>query len=232
MLKPLSLIFFLSFLLCGCDLFQSYFEKPKEAELCELPRTFYPVQQATFHEDQGSYELILLNTPACFKNPLVLESVRLGRAKDSDTERARLDYIDQSHSTLYIQEGFSLTLKGKEQDPQTGLMDQVSSLWTPFLVGAAGAAVGSMIANKLSSRPQYVTPPSPSRGSTILQGLDEKNLSDSPKKLTNSRDSTYKSSTSTTSKKSSQAFGSSPRTNKKWKKSKSSYKSKRRGRRR
>ena len=167
------------FLTCSCDLLFGPPAKTQE-DTCTLEKKMYPVQFAKRDNTNETYELTLLGTPICFKNPLVLENVRLGRLdQNKSKEKAELDYIDETHSTLYLTSDFQITVTEEKIDAN-GHTSQASSLWQPLLAGAAGAAIGGIIANKLSGRPQYVRPPSPQKGGSLLKGFDEKQVTTKP----------------------------------------------------
>lgn len=233
----MRLYLFVFLLLPSCHWF-SPFSQTKEQltepkEECVLDKKSYSVQSASYDKSEELYSLTLLGTPFCFKNPLLLENVRLGRLDEKDSkEKASLDYIDAEHSTLYIIPDFQIKITAKEIN-EKGVASESSSMWTPLIAGVAGAAIGGLIANKLSNRPQYVTPPSPSRksqGSSILRGFDEKQVSDTPpkRKLTSKKISQLKK-TSLKEKRKKPLFSKSKK--KKRKSGSSFFKSKRRRRR-
>ena len=222
----------LLFLSNSCDFFTSSTPKAEAEETCFLPKKPYQAQSVSFDKDEETYHVVLLDTPFCFKNPLVLNNMRLGRLDEKETKsKAELDYIDEDHSTLYLTADFQIEVKATEKNPQTGTTSSVSSMWTPLIAGAAGAAAGALIANKLSSRPQYVTPPSPSSKSSILRGLDEQSLSNTPrtskKSFQNNQKNDYKGKKKTYS----SSSYPSKKIKKKYKKKKKSSYTKRRRRR-
>ena len=84
--SPMRHAFLLSlFLTCSCDLLWGPSPKNQE-DSCILEKRMYPVQFAKRDNTLETYELTLLGTPVCFKNPLVLENVRLGRLDQSKTK--------------------------------------------------------------------------------------------------------------------------------------------------
>lgn len=204
--------FFLFFVLCSCHWLNPFQiqsnETRQEQEQCVLDKKTYPIQSALHDKGENTYKLTLLNTPFCFKNPLILESLRLGRLDENETkEQAQLDYIDTSHSTLYLKPEFQIKIT-ETKVHSDGSTTEMSSMWAPLAAGLAGAAVGGLIAKGLSRQPQYVTPPSPSRDSSLLKGLDKSQLSSTPPMRK------YKSGTTPTSyqKKSSSFFGKKKQT--------------------
>lgn len=221
----------LSFILSSCHWFfpSNPLSSPKE-EACELPLKVYPVHSVTFHQDEGFYELFLMETPMCFKNPLILENLRLGKKEEAEAKKkeAHLDYIDETHSTLYLSQDFPMKVEAQTVNPKTGNTESVSSFWTPFIAGAVGAAAGSALASRFSSGPQYVTPPAPSSTSSLLQGIDETKVSSTPKSLGTKGAKFYKKTSSSKKKKYSNSFGSSFKKKKRSMKSSSSKRRRRR----
>ncbi len=195
MRKLLYLLFLLP-TLTGCDLITQYFSpsqtdvtsliteffSPSQTEVtsCELEKKYYPVQTARYENQSQIYQLTLLDTPICFKNPLTLSNVRLGRlSPEEKTEKAKLDYINAEDSTLYLSPGFPIEILSPKENGQTGGSSSGSSLWVPLVAGAAGAALGNLAASRLSS-PQYVSPPTPNGTGSLLQGFDDRQVSKTP----------------------------------------------------
>lgn len=180
-MRKLLYLLFLVPTVTGCDLITQFFS-PSQTEVtnCELEKKHYPVQTARYENQSQIYQLTLLDTPLCFKNPLTLDNVRLGRlSPEEKTEKAKLDYINSEDSTLYLSPGFPIEIVTTTENAQTGGSSFGSSLWVPLVAGAAGAALGNLAASRLSN-PQYVSPPTPNGTGNLLQGFDDKQVSKTP----------------------------------------------------
>lgn len=125
----------------------------------------YPVQQATYDDGSGEYNLMLLNTPA--GTPPMLQTAQLQMARISEEEAAKGTktylQVENQQPVMYLTEDFKIeyvhNVTETRNDPQTGQPETVvvrreSNFWTPF----AGALAGQAIANVLF-RPHYYVPP-------------------------------------------------------------------------
>jgi hypothetical protein len=125
----------------------------------------YPVQQATYDDASGEYNLMLLNTPP--GSPSVLQTTELQMARISDEEIAKGEktylQVDGGKPAMYLTEDFKIeyvhNVTETRNDPQTGQQETVvvrreSNFWTPFAGALAGQAIGSLL-----FRPQYYVPP-------------------------------------------------------------------------
>jgi hypothetical protein len=134
----------------------------------------YPVQQATYNDVDGTYELMLLNTPAGTPPVFRTQNLQMARLTDdqiSAGEKTHLK-VENGQPALYLTEDYRIeyvhNVTETQANPQTGQSETVivrreSSFWTPF----AGAIAGQMVANALF-RPQYYVPPVYTGG--ILRG--------------------------------------------------------------
>ncbi|MDY6784119.1 MAG: hypothetical protein SW833_16490 [Cyanobacteriota bacterium] len=125
----------------------------------------YPVQQATYNDVDGTYELMLLNTPAGSPPVYRTENLQLARLTDdqiSAGEKTHLK-VENGQPVLYLTEDYKIeyvhNVTETQTNPQTGRQETVivrreSSFWTPF----AGAIAGQMVANALFT-PRYYVPP-------------------------------------------------------------------------
>ena len=125
----------------------------------------YPVQQATYDDASGEYNLMLLNTPP--GSPPVLRTAELQMARIAEEEIAKGEktylQVDGGKPAMYLTEDFKIeyvhNVTETRNDPQTGQQETVvvrreSNFWTPFAGALAGQAIGSLL-----FRPQYYVPP-------------------------------------------------------------------------
>jgi hypothetical protein len=125
----------------------------------------YPVQQATYNDVDGEYNLMLLNTPP--GTPPVFRSANLQMARLSDEaiqngEKTYLQ-VENGQPIMYLTEDFRIeyvhNVTETRTDPATGepqtvIVRRESNFWTPFAGALAGQALGSLL-----FRPQYYVPP-------------------------------------------------------------------------
>jgi hypothetical protein len=125
----------------------------------------YPVQQATYNDADGTYSLMLLNTPP--GTPPVFNATKLQMARLTDEQIAKgtktyLE-IDGERAVMYLTEDFKIEYvhnvtetqtNQQTGQPETVVVRQESSFWTPFAGALAGQALGSLL-----FRPQYYIPP-------------------------------------------------------------------------
>ncbi len=166
MLRCKTLLPITAFLIASCN------PKAETAEHagCPLGPGEYPVQSAAFQSDKGTYELMVLNAPACFVQPLRLQNLRLAQTEEA-TQKASLNYGGDENSTLSMSSDFPIKLT--QTVTENGVKKEQSGSWTPFLAGAAGAVAGSLITGALMNRnkPQYYTPPPMEPGRTQVNGF-------------------------------------------------------------
>ena len=125
----------------------------------------YPVQQATYDDATGEYTLMLLNTPpgtsSIFRNDN-LQMARLTEEQIASGEKTHLE-VNGDQAVMYLTEDFKIeyvhNVTDTQINPQTGepetvIVRQRSSFWTPFAGALAGQALGSLLFT-----PQYYVPP-------------------------------------------------------------------------
>ncbi|MEQ9549347.1 MAG: hypothetical protein RIM23_06990 [Coleofasciculus sp. G3-WIS-01] len=125
----------------------------------------YPVQQATYDDVSGEYNLMLLNTPAgtppVFRSP----DLRLARLTDEEIAAGKKAYlqIENGQADMYLSEDFRIEYvhnvtqtqtNTQTGQPETVIVRRESSFWTPFAGAMAGQALGSLL-----FRPSYYVPP-------------------------------------------------------------------------
>lgn len=125
----------------------------------------YPVQQATYNDGDGEYNLMLLNTPAGVPPVYRSTNLQMARLTDEAIKNGEKTYLDVSgnQAVMYLTEDFRIeyvhNVTETQTNPQTGqpqtvVVRQESSFWTPFAGALAGQALGSLL-----FRPQYYVPP-------------------------------------------------------------------------
>lgn len=144
----------------------------QQASTCPLNPGSYPVQSALYQGDKGHYELMILNAPACFQQPLKIKSLQLARQEEKDSqEKVKLQYNGEENATLYMAEDFQI--KMVQTVTENGVSKEQSGSWSPFMTGVAGAAVGAIAGSMLTkafSKPQYYTPPPMEAGKSQVFG--------------------------------------------------------------
>ncbi|MGK7955592.1 MAG: hypothetical protein AB4063_10090 [Crocosphaera sp.] len=125
----------------------------------------YPVQQAEYNDADGTYTLMLLNTPTG-KPPLYkTQDLQMARLTPEDIEKGETTYLEvtEDQAVMHLTEDFKIeyvhTVTETQPNPQTGQPQTVvvrreSNFWSPFAGALAGQALGSLL-----FRPQYYFPP-------------------------------------------------------------------------
>ncbi|HEY9863715.1 MAG TPA: hypothetical protein V6D21_06000 [Candidatus Obscuribacterales bacterium] len=125
----------------------------------------YPVQQAQYNDVDGEYTLMLLNTPAGKSATYRTTDLQMAQLSDEQIkagEKSSLT-ITNGQPVLYLTEDFRIEYVHNVTEtqtnpatgqPQTVVVRQESSFWTPFAASFAGSA----IANTLFA-PRYYVPP-------------------------------------------------------------------------
>ncbi|WP_228041838.1 hypothetical protein [Planktothrix mougeotii] len=125
----------------------------------------YPVQQAQYNDVDGTYTLMLLNTPAGKSATYQTPNLQMAQLTDEQIkagEKSNLN-INNGQPVFYLTPDFRIeyvhNVTETQPDPATGqpqtvIVRQESSFWTPFAASFAGSA----IANTLFA-PRYYVPP-------------------------------------------------------------------------
>jgi len=125
----------------------------------------YPVQQATYNDIDGEYTLMLLNTPPGNPSTLRTTDLQMARLTDEEIQSGKKTYlaVNNGQAVMHLTEDFKIEYVHNETqtqtNPQTGqpetvVVRQQSSFWTPFAGALAGQAIGSLL-----FRPHYYVPP-------------------------------------------------------------------------
>jgi len=125
----------------------------------------YPVQQVTYDDGNGEYNLMLLNTPAGTPPVFRTTDLQMARMTDEEIAAGQKSYLSKEggQAVLHLTEDFKIeyvhNVTQTQNNPQTGQQETVvvrqqSSFWTPFAGALAGQAVGSLLFS-----PRYYVPP-------------------------------------------------------------------------
>lgn len=125
----------------------------------------YPVQQATYNDADGTYTVMLLNTAPGDSSVYRSSNLPMARLTDDEIAKGQDSYLkmDKGQPSLHITENFKIeyvhNVTEEVTNPQTGrpetvVVRQESSFWTPFAGALAGQALGSLLFT-----PHYYFPP-------------------------------------------------------------------------
>ena len=126
----------------------------------------YQIQQATYDDATGEYNLFLLNNkPPTFST----ENLQMARLTDDQIKEGKKTYlkVEKGQPILYLTEDFKLeyvhNVTENKTNPQTGQQETTvvrreNSFWAPFAGSVAGSLAGQAIGSMLF-RPQYYVPP-------------------------------------------------------------------------
>ncbi|MEH2393195.1 MAG: hypothetical protein V7K21_16600 [Nostoc sp.] len=126
----------------------------------------YQIQQATYDDASGEYNLFLLNNkPPTFAT----ENLQMARLTDDEIKQGKKTYlkVEKGQPILYLTEDFKIeyvhNVTENKTNPQTGQQETVvvrreNSFWAPFAGSVAGSLAGQAIGSMLF-RPQYYVPP-------------------------------------------------------------------------
>ena len=125
----------------------------------------YSVQQATYNDDGGEYNVTLLNTKPGESSMFRATNLPMARLTNEEVSAGKKSYlkVDKGQPSLYLTEDFKIeyvhNVTETQDNPQTGRQETVvvrqeSNFWTPFAGALAGQALGSLL-----FRPQYYVPP-------------------------------------------------------------------------
>lgn len=131
----------------------------------QLPDGQYPVQQATYDDGTGEYSLLLLNTPPDRPSSLRTANLPLAQLTPDEAKAGKQSFlkVEGGKPSLYLKPDAKIeyvhNVTETRTDPQSGqpqtvVVRQESSFWSPFVAGVAGAAVGNLL-----FAPRYYVPP-------------------------------------------------------------------------
>jgi hypothetical protein len=125
----------------------------------------YPVQQAEYNDIDGTYTLMLLNTPAGMPPVYKTDKLQMARLTEEQLQQGDSTFLEVNgeSASLYMTEDFKIeyvhAVTETQTNPQTGqpetvIVRQQSSFWSPFAGALAGQALGSLLFS-----PRYYVPP-------------------------------------------------------------------------
>jgi hypothetical protein len=134
----------------------------------------YGLQQATFDDGDGIYNLMLLDTPSGMPPVVKTKDLKMARLTEEEIKAGQKSYyqVENGSGALHLAEDFRIeyvhNVTENRTDPQTGqtqpvVVRQESNFWTPFLGSLAGNALGNML-----FRPQYYVPPMYQPGAAMV----------------------------------------------------------------
>ena len=138
---------------------------PTVAWAADLPTGDYPVQQVTYDDGDGSYGLMVLNTPKGVPPLFSTDDLQMARLTDEAITEGKTVYFehDGDKNILYLTPDFKIEYVHNETEtvtnpqtgqPQTVVVRQQSSFWQPFSAVIAANAVSNMLFG-----PRYYMPP-------------------------------------------------------------------------
>lgn len=141
----------------------------------------YPVQQAEYNDADGTYSLFLLNTPSGTPPVYRTQNLQMARLTDEEIKAGKDSYlkVENGQPVFYMTEDFRIqyvhNVTETRENPQTGqpetvVVRQENSFWTPFAGALAGNLAGQAIGSLLF-RPQYYVPPVYQPGTRVLTGF-------------------------------------------------------------
>ncbi len=125
----------------------------------------YGVQQVTFDDGTGDYQLMLLDTAPGASSVLTIANLPMARLTPEEVSAGQKNYlkVEGGQPSLHIAEDFKIqyvhNVTETVNNPQTGqretmVVRQEPGFWSPFAGALAGQVVGSLL-----FRPQYYVPP-------------------------------------------------------------------------
>ncbi len=152
-------------------------QSPSASTQTQLADGQYPVQQATYDDANGEYSLFLLNTPAGTPPQFRTTDLQMAALTEAEVSSSQKAYLktEGGKASLHIPQDFRIeyvhNVTETQTDPQSGqpqtvVVGQQSSFWTPFAGALAGQAIGSLL-----FRPQYYVPPVYQPGGGPLTGF-------------------------------------------------------------
>ncbi|MEH2458484.1 hypothetical protein [Nostoc sp.] len=138
----------------------------QSSNITKLSDGQYQIQQVTYDDVGGEYNLFLLNNqPPTFAT----ENLQMARLTDDEIKQGKKTYlkVEKGQPILYLTEDFKIeyvhNVTENKTNPQTGQQETVvvrreNSFWAPFAGSVAGSLAGQAIGSMLF-RPQYYVPP-------------------------------------------------------------------------
>jgi hypothetical protein len=125
----------------------------------------YPIQQVTYDDGSGEYSAALLNTAPGDSSMFRAANLPMAQLTAEEINQGKQSYLkmEQGQPSLHLKSDFKIeyvhNVTETTTDPQTGqpqtvVVRQEPSFWTPFAGALAGQAIGSLLFT-----PRYYIPP-------------------------------------------------------------------------
>lgn len=157
---------------CSSPVIEEPYSSPIETQQPDVQSTEnrlsdgqYPVQQATYDDASGEYSVMLLNTAPGESSVFRTANLPMARLTDEEIASGQSSSlrVEQGQPSLHLTEDFRIeyvhNVTETVTDPQTGqpetvIVRQEPSFWTPFAGALAGQALGNLLFT-----PHYYMPP-------------------------------------------------------------------------
>jgi hypothetical protein len=125
----------------------------------------YPIQQASYEDGNGEYNLILLNTPDGVSSLYRTSNLQMVRLTDAEirageqtylelTDRRAVMHLTQNFKIEYLHKVVENRYNPETETTETIIIRSESGFWAPF----AGALTGQVLGKAIFT-PQYYVPP-------------------------------------------------------------------------
>jgi hypothetical protein len=130
----------------------------------------YPVQQAEYDDVDGTYTLLLLNTPAGVSSAYRTQTLPMAQLTEDEVKAGERSYLTvaKDEGSLHLAADFRIDYVHNETETQTNaatgaaqtvVVRRESSFWSPFMGAVAGQAIGNAL-----FAPRYYFPPTYTAG--------------------------------------------------------------------
>jgi hypothetical protein len=147
------------------------------APSAQLSQGQYSVQQATYNDANGEYNIMLLDTPPGTPPVYRTEDLQMARLTDDEISQGKQTYleINGGKTVMHLTPDFKIeyvhNVTETQTNPQTGqqetvIVRQQSGFWAPFAGALAGQALGSLLFS-----PRYYVPPVYQPGVSVFRGF-------------------------------------------------------------
>lgn len=142
-----------------------------------LPAGKYDIQNARYDDATGQYQVFLLGLPPGTKPLFQHTDVQLARLSDEQVQAGQKSFMEVGESgapVMYLTPDFQLAyvhnvteerINPVTQQPETIIVQQQTSSWSPFMSAMAGAMIGNML-----FAPRYYYPPPYAAGGMMGYG--------------------------------------------------------------
>jgi hypothetical protein len=143
---------------------------PPVVESAPLPQGEYGVQSISFDDASGLYTMFLLDTPPGTPAQYQTQDLRLAQLTDEETTAGKRAHVvvDADGPVAKIPADYQIAYTHNVVEDRGGqpvVVQQHSSMWSPFMMGMTGAMVGQML-----FAPRYYYPP-PYAGGGVMGGF-------------------------------------------------------------